>query len=892
MKIVSFKPIYGPNVYHHLPVMVMRVSLEEWTDKPSNEIPGFVDGLKTALPSLYDHTCSPGVPGGFFQRLERGTYMAHIIEHVALELSTMSGMDMTYGKSRYAGKPGLYDVIIRFDNEGGMVECLRSAFNLVEDVLHNTSVDVPYFLNNIKKACKRSALGPSADCLVKAAKKKKIPTKRIGSESLIQLGYGVKQRRVQSAITDRTSLIAADLVQDKEMTKSLLRQALIPVPHGVTIYDEEEIASAIEGLSAPYVLKPFDGHHGEGVHLNLQNVEELKQAYHNAKALSSRFIIEEMQQGRDYRVLVIDGKFAAAAERVPPFVIGDGQSSISLLIEKLNADPLRGEGHESYLSKVVVDPILIQHLAKQGLTLESIPGAEQKITLRGNANLSSGGTAIDVTNVASAEVRILCERIARLVGLDICGIDIISKDISKSVTESGLVIIEVNAGPGLRMHLLGKTEDEPHVGSMIVDMMYKNEEEARIPIISVTGTNGKTTVARLLHKIMSDSGKKCVGMTNTDGIWIGEKKICSGDCSGPLSADMVLSDQAVDCAVLELARGGLLRGGLAYDWSDVGIITNIRSDHIGQDGIETVDDILWIKSLVAERVRRGGTLVLNADDEHCMSLINNNRVKKHGCNIIVFSTKPDSPGFDEQLAMGRDACWLEDGHLVMSYKGRVQSLAYASDMPITLGGMAEFQISNILAALAAGIAMGVPAERILDSIQNFHPASENKGRLNLYRVGPGYAILDYGHNADAITNVGEMLRRWTNFKKTVVLGLPGDRSTEIVLSGARKAAEYFDKVILRDDADLRGRAPGELPRLITDLYNKDFQGLEHEICLKEEEAVSQGLSEIQEDEILVILYEDVSAVMKAMREYDPVSVLSLPQPEERPYQEDSHVAWQ
>ncbi|XGC79984.1 cyanophycin synthetase [Bdellovibrio bacteriovorus] len=892
MRVIGLKTLNGPNVYHHHPVIIMRIDLQDWTDVPSDELPELVAGLKRELPGMADHHCSPGVPGGFYERLEKGTYLAHILEHVALEYSILTGMDVTYGKSRYAGRPGLYDIVTRFTNETGMKECLKQSLLTISNLLKNQPVDVGNSVAKIKAAIKRSELGPSAKSLYDAAKKRNIPVTRIGTESLLQLGYGKNSRRVQSAISDRTSLIAADLVQDKNLTKSVLKKAMIPVPHGVVITDESEIHEAMKSLTLPLALKPIDGHHGEGVNLNLQNENEVRLALQQASQYSSTFVLEEMHMGLDYRVLVIDGKFTAAAERLPPFVIGDGTKSIDQLIADLNSDPLRGDGHEAFLTKVVIDEILVQHLAKQGLSLQSVPLPEERITLRANANLSSGGRAKDVTFITSDEIKDMCERVARIVGLDICGIDIIAKDITKSVKESELVVIEVNAGPGLRMHLLQKTPENQDVGSKIIDMLYKDPQQARIPIASVTGTNGKTTVVRLLQKIMMASGKTNVGMTSTEGIWINDKKIFTGDCSGPASAEVLLHDPAIDCAILECARGGLLRGGLAYDWSDVGIITNISADHIGQDGIETIDDLYWIKSLVAERVKKGGTLVINADDENCLRLLENNRVIRHECKIILFSTNPDGEKFTELLDKGYNACWLEGRHIIMSYNGRVRNLCSVEDIPMTISGRAEFQVANVLAALAGAVGLGASPETVLDVLLEFNPTSENQGRMNLYKVGQGYVILDYGHNAEAINNIGKLLQSLPNFKKTVVLGLPGDRSTDLLLQSAEKIAQYYDKVILRDDEDLRGRRPGEVPALLAELYAKKYPGIKVEEILHEEDAVLQALTELRGQEICVIMYEDHQMVMRAMREFDPVPVSVLPFKEKPTYQQPEQAAWQ
>lgn len=877
MEIISLRTIHGPNVYHHLPVVVMRLDLRQWAEKASNEIPGFIERLKDNIPGLYEHTCSPGKLGGFFERLNKGTYLAHITEHVALELSKLVGFDISYGKSRFAGSKGVYDVVLRSPNDEGIKECLRSAVQIVIEILAERKIDLQKYQNAILSKSKENALGPSADSIYTAAKKLKIPVRRIAANSLLQLGYGKNQQRVQAAVSDRTSLIAADIVQDKELTKQLLSRSLVPTPLGVVISSEIEIDEAIKQFSGPYVLKPIDGSHGDGVFLNLENAEEIKSALKTIQKFSSRFLLEKMHTGKDYRILVIDGKLAAAAERSPPQITGDGNHTITELIEMLNQDPLRGEGHESFFTKVAIDEIMVEYLKKQNLQPDSVLKLGQRIQLRGNANLSCGGTAIDVTGNVSDEIKILCERVSRIVGLDICGIDIIAKDISLSVKESELTVLEVNAGPGLRMHLLGKLNSESHVGTKIVKMLYNDSDDSRIPIISVTGTNGKTTVVRLLHKIMLDGGQTNVGMTNTDGIWIGKNQIAKGDSSGPASAELLLQDSSVESAIFEIARGGLLRAGLAYDWSDVGVLTNIKADHIGQDGIEDIDDILWIKSVVIERVRRNGTIVLNADDASCVKLLKQPKIRQKDCRLILFSTRFDNPNVVNKLAFGATGIWVEDDQIILAEKEKVRSLGHVADIPITLGGKAEFQVANVLAAIGAALGAGVSTEQIMRSIKNFNPAVENIGRLSLYRIRSSHVVLDYGHNPDAIGRIGEMLSKFHGYTKTAIMGLPGDRSTELIKQSALQAAKYFDKIILRDESDLRGRQPAEIPSMLAETYKSQFPALKHEVILNEDIAVYHVLNQLDEKSIVVIFYENLSNVLSVLRKFDPVAVLDLPE---------------
>ncbi|MGZ3768754.1 MAG: cyanophycin synthetase [Bdellovibrio sp.] len=876
MRIVSLRSVEGPNVFHHLPVVIMRVDLEHWADKASNGIPNFNENLKSLLPGMYEHTCSPGKAGGFFERLERGTYLAHITEHVALEIANLAGLDIGYGKSRYAGAKGLYDIILRSPDHDCVKECLKAAAETVDAILNQEPIQIDKCISEIVRKKKETALGLSGNCIYKAAKQMGIPVKRIGSNSLLQLGYGKNQQHVQAAVTSKTSLISADIVQDKEFTKNFLSRALIPTPFGVTIREENEIDNAIKDWPGPYVLKPIDGNHGRGVFLNLQNAEEIKSAFRISKDLSSAFLIEKMQFGKDYRVLVIDGKFIAAAERIPPQVFGDGKHNIAELIEMVNQDPLRGEGHESFFTRIVPDGVLLAYLKKQNLTLKSVVKSGEVVQLRGNANLSSGGTAVDVTAGVSEEIKLLCERISRIVGLDICGIDIVAKDLSSSMAKNELTVIEVNAGPGLRMHLLGKGEGEENIGRSIINMLYKNPSDSRIPIVSVTGTNGKTTVVRMLHHIMSDTNQNSpVGMTNTDGIWIGKNKIASGDMSGPISASILLQDSSVASAVFEVARGGLLRSGLAYDWSDVAVYTNISEDHLGQDGIETVDDILWIKSLVGERVKKNGTLVLNADNFLCLKLLENITILNNKCKFILYSTKSNNEALMDQISCGSRGIWVEDGHIILADKFKVRSLGYVADIPITLNGKADFQISNTLAAIGGAVGIGIETEQIMRSLKEFNPTTENRGRLNLYKIRSGYVIVDYGHNPDAIASIGELVNKFSSYAKTAILGLPGDRTTDLIKQSARQAAKYFNNIILRDEIDLRGRSRGEIPSMLSKMYKEEFPNFQHEVILDERDAVYHALNQLNGQSILVIFCEDIINIQTIMNEFKAILVSDI-----------------
>lgn len=875
MEILSLTAIHGPNVYHHRPVIIMKIDLQNFFDFVSDEAPHFNERLLALMPGLKQHECSPGHPGGFCERLVKGTYAAHIIEHIALELSAQAGIGVTFGKTRFTGTKGVYAIVTRFKDENGMKLCLTAAVEVLKHIVKNIPYNIEKALQNIREAVDQNKIGPSTRALLEAAKKRDIPIIALSPrDSLYQLGHGRHRRIIQASITDQTSLIGAEIVQDKELTKKILSRHDIPTPHGILIKRPDELEFIFQIIEPPYAIKPYNGNHGRGITLNLTNLEELKTAFQLAQTHSSAVIVEEMCTGRDYRILVVNGKFVAAAERRPPTVIGDGISNIEQLIAELNKDPQRGEGHDSHLTRVSIDAALLQYLKQQGLNPALVPQKDQVIHLRGNANLSSGGTAKDVTDETHSQIHQICEKIARLFNLNICGIDIIHQNISEPVNNH-FKVIEVNAGPGLRMHL-APTEGTPRpVGDAIVQMLFPPGTKATIPLVSVTGTNGKTTVSRLIAKILGMNGS-CVGLTTTDGIWVGDAKIVSGDTTGPKSTETILTDPAVDIAVLEVARGGLLRGGLAYDWSDVSVITNIQLDHLGQDGIEDLEDLIWIKSLVAERVRRGGWLVLNADDAATAPLRLKENILRTPKNIFLYSLHKNNLALKDHLAKNGSGCWVEDGWIHLKIKNKFHRLLRVNEIPATLGGAATFQTSNVLAAVAAVSSLDAKPSQIAHGLQSFDPTHENKGRLGLYKIGKGHVILDYAHNPEAIAAIGNLLTKWEGYTTTLVAGLPGDRADELLRQCGSVIMKNFDRVILRDDRDLRGRKPGEVPQLVHDHMKSIAFDTPIEIILNEKDAVDQALRALTENDITVILYDELDFIMNCLQQYNPVPVMRIP----------------
>jgi cyanophycin synthetase len=810
--------------------------------------------LLDRLPGLRDHHCASGAPGGFVERLHGGTYFGHIVEHTAIELASIVGVGANYGKTLYARAPGRYDMILAYKNEAASRYLLQVALELVEALIDTR----PYALDEKLAAARRivsaTELGPSTRAIVDAAEARNIPWVRLSEGSLVQLGQGIHRRLIQATESSLTGDIAVDIACDKALTKELLEQASIPVPRGIIARTKDEARTALDELRPPLAVKPLDGNQGRAVSLRLTTPQQVSDAYELAAQVSPDVVIEEFLEGKDYRVMVVGGKMLAASERLPAHVIGDGAHTIAQLIDLENRSPLRGEGHEKPLTRLTVDAGVLAYLERAGRTLTDVPAAGERIFLRQTANLSTGGTARDVTDEVHPDVARLCERAARIVGLDICGVDLITPDIGQPLPETGAGIVELNASPGIRMHHY-PTEGRPRdVGRGIVDMLYPSGMSARIPIVAITGTNGKTTVTRLIGHILEQTGK-VVGMTTTDGIYVGGHQVAQGDLTGFNSCRTVLADPLVEMAVLETARGGIVRRSLGYDWSDVAVLTNVQPDHLGQDGIETIDDLLFVKSLVAERVREGGVLVLNADDERLARLPEIPRVRKLPRQIIFFALSGENPVLREHRAGGGTAYFLRDGWLIEATGADEHRIAREQAIPLTLGGAAKFQTANALAASAACRALGIARHQVAVALEGFDSGRHNHGRMNVYQTDRGYVVVDYGHNPGAFTALAGLTDAWSARRVTGIFTVPGDRTDDLIDEVGRLAARCFDRLFIREDEDLRGRQPGEISRLLCLAAQDEAPDKECRIIPDETEALAVALEEMEEGEVIVFLYE-------------------------------------
>ena len=879
MRILKIQTLRGPNYWsirrHKL--IVMRLDLEELAEKPSNVIPGFYEALVEALPSLEAHFCSPGCRGGFLMRVQEGTMMGHIIEHVALELQELAGMPAGFGRTRETSTPGTYQVVLEYVDEQAGRYAARAAVRLCQSIVERGTypqAELEQDLQDLKELYRDSALGPSTEAIIKEAEAKGIPWMPMSARFLIQLGYGLNQKRIQATMSDRTGILGVELASDKESTKRILNNAGVPVPQGTVISYLDELEEAIAFVGGyPIVIKPLDGNHGRGISIDIRNWEEAETAYDRAREVSRALIVERYYVGRDHRVLVVDGKVVAVAERVPAHVVGNGKSTIEELIEETNKDPNRGEGHDKVLTNIELDRTSYQLLERQGYTLECVPQRGEICYLRATANLSTGGIAVDRTDDIHPENVWLAQRVAKIIGLDIAGIDIVTPDISRPLREVDGVIVEVNAAPGFRMHVCPSVGIPRNVAGAVLDMLYPSGKPSRVPIISVTGTNGKTTTTRLTAHIFKQTGQ-IVGYTTTDGTYIGDYLVEAGDNTGPQSAQLILQDPTVEVAVLETARGGILRSGLAFSASDVGVVLNVAADHLGLGDINTIEQMAKVKSVVAEAVLPTGYAILNADDPLVSQMRKN--VKSQ---VAFFSMHPDNPLVREHTQQGGLAAVYENGYLSILKSDWTLRIEQAVNVPLTLGGKAPFMIANALAASLAAFAHGVSLEQIRAGLSTFRAStSQTPGRMNLFNLGNNHALVDYAHNPHSYEALGGFVRNWTEGEKIGVVGGPGDRRDEDFVTLGKLAAEIFDRIIIKEDDDTRGRPRGDAAELIAKGILQVKPDYRYETILDETTAVNTTLDTASSGSLVVILPESVNRAISLIEARNPIGENVLQQP--------------
>jgi cyanophycin synthetase len=864
MKIIETKVMRGPNYWSikRKKLIVMKLDLEELEELPTNKIDGFDKRIEAFMPSLFKHRCSEAKEGGLFIRIKEGTWMGHVIEHIALELQTLAGMECGYGRTRGTGTKGVYNVVFNYMEEAVGLYAAKTAVKIAEHLIRGEAYDLDAEIRHMRELRESVRFGPSTGSIVDEAIARDIPFIRLNSESLVQLGYGKNQVRFRATMTDRTSSIAVDLASNKDETKRMLKDAAIPVAKGVCISNPDDLDDAIKSVGFPLVFKPLDGNHGKGASINVKTVEEAKAAFEHAKKYSRKIIIEKFITGYDFRVLVINNRFIAAALREPAHVIGDGKSTIQQLIDKENLDPRRGYGHENVLTEISVDRETLEQLAKKNYNLETVLKKDEHCYLKGTANLSTGGTSTDVTDIVHPHNIFICERISRVIGLDICGIDIMASNLSEPLEVTGGVVLEVNAAPGFRMHLAPAKGLPRNVAAPVIDMLYPTGKSCRIPIIAITGTNGKTTTTRLISHIVKNNGFK-VGFTTSDGIYVGNSMLTKGDTTGPVSAEFILKDPTVEFAVLETARGGILRSGLGFSRCDVAVVTNIQEDHMGLSDIHTLKDMARVKGVVAESVKRDGYAVLNADNEYCAGISN-----EVNCNVAYFSMDENNKVITEHCKKGGIAAIYENGFITIKkgeWKFRVQKV---TNVPLTFGGRVSFMIQNVLAATLATYVYGFATEDIATSLETFIPsAAQTPGRMNIFDFKEYKVMIDFAHNADGFRGIKEFLSTIESTSKIGIITGTGDRRDDDIRDMGRISAEMFDHIIIRQDKFLRGRQAEEIVKLLVEGIHQVDPKKSHEYVPKEIEALNHAFSIAKPGSFIVALSDVIDNAIEVVNSY-------------------------
>ncbi|MCH7564678.1 MAG: cyanophycin synthetase [Gemmatimonadetes bacterium] len=892
MRFVERSVYVGPSLYASFPVIRFRVDLgplEEW---PSVRLgKDFTDRLVETLPGLKEHGCSYGVPGGFIRRLEEdeGTWLGHILEHVAIELQNEAGEDVTFGKTRGTGTHGEYDVVFEYHDDKVGLAAGRLARTLLLSLLPEAALEgvdgVPEEFDweserdSFIRFVQRNAFGPSTAALVKAAVERDVPWLRLNDYSMVQFGHGCWQERIQATVTSKTPHIAVEIASDKEETNRILADLGLPVPEQHLVYGTEDAVRAAERVGYPVVVKPFNANHGRGVSLDLQDAEHVELAFRKAQEHSRGVLVEKFATGFDHRILVVDGEVIAVSKRVPGHVVGDGASTIERLVEKVNEDPRRGIGHEKVLTRIELDYQATRLLELKDYTSETVPAEGEVVYLRSTGNLSTGGTSVDLTDVIHPDNAGMARRSAKAIGLDVAGVDFITEDITKSYKDAGGIICEVNAAPGFRMHTNPSEGTPRDVAGPVLDMLFPPGKPARIPILAVTGTNGKTTTSRMLAHIYKLSGKR-VGLATTEGVYIDGQLSVAGDMTGPKAARMILRDPSVEVAVLETARGGLLRSGMGYRRSDVSACLNVREDHLGLKGIDTLEQLAEVKRIVIEAAK--DTAVLNADDPLCLKMSGHVSAE----HILYVTTNPTHDLVREHVRAGGRAIGLEDGingHMITLYdKGAHMPLLWTHLIPATLEGRALHNVQNAMFAAAMAYCGGVKLEDIRHGLKTFDTTFfQAPGRMNVFDGHPFRVILDYAHNAHAVEAMCSVVDQLpVPGRRIVVLAAPGDRRDEDIEQLAKTAAGHFDHYICRRDDTLRGRGDSEVPEMLRDaLLGEGVPEDDIQMIPSEAEAVSAALRMGQSDDLILMFGDALTRTWNQITQFRPdsdESVVELP----------------
>lgn len=855
IEIKKLRALRGPNRYTRHTAIFMVLDIKGYEEQPSDMIEGFSKRLLALIPSLQEHGCSIGETGGFVQRLKKGTWAGHIIEHIAIELQCLAGIEVSYGKTFTTLEKGIYIVVFRYLVESAGLKAAREAVSLFEAVAKGKKFDIGKVVSQLEILREKDMLGPTTWSIVKEAKSRGIPYLRLNKNSYIQLGYGAHQKRIQASITNTTSAISVEIADEKTETKEHLRKAGIPVPNGRVVSTQAEALEAFNDINGSVVVKPDVGNHGKGATINVTNKDQLKIAFKAAQARCVDVIVEEYVEGFDVRLLVINKKLIAAAKREPAHVIGDGKSSIRQLIDEINLDARRGFGHEKMLTRIEVDNMTERLLSLNGFSLDSCPNKAEKVYLKATANISQGGTATDITAEINHDIRLMAERAAMIIGLNCAGIDALVTDISLPLDQSNIKVVEVNAAPGFRMHLEPTHGQAQEVAKPFVDMLFP-DGYVQVPVLAVTGTNGKTTTCKLIAHSLKYAGKN-VGIACTTGVEIDGNAILTGDYSGPEGAKIVMREPTVDHIVLEVARGGIIRRGLGVEKVDVGVLLNIGNDHIGTDWIESPEDLSLVKSTVLEVVKETGTCVLNADDDMTMSVIN------RACGkIILFSLNPDNNILNEHIKAGGTVVTISNRNVIIRKSEIDFFICTVDEIPITFGGVVEFNIANALAAIGALHGLSLPIEQIRNGVMTFHPSvNQNPGRMNLFDFQTYKVLLDYGHNEESARALADLLPRLSKGRKIALCHGTGSRTDKQIIEYGEALATAYDSILLTD-FDPRQRPIGETSLLLSQgLIKAGFKQENIEIIANPDEAVDILFSKAQAGDLLVIHPDSLELVM-------------------------------
>lgn len=864
MKIVEIKVLKGPNYWSvRRPKLIqMKLDLEEMEQRPTNTIPGFKERLESMLPGMYEHRCSEDSAGGFFKRVEEGTWMGHVIEHIALEIQTLAHMDTGFGRTRSTNKEGEYFVVFSYIEEDAGVYAARASVAIAQALADGAVYDLEKDIQLLREIRENTRLGPSTGCIVEEAVKRGIPYIRLNKHSLVQLGYGVNQKRIRATIAGTTSSIAVDIAGDKEETKNLLDAAEIPVPSGTIVRTEEDLKDAVEEVGYPLVLKPVDGNHGKGATTNITNWQQAIIAFYAAQVYSQSVICEKFITGFDFRLLVINYKFICAALRTPASVTGDGEHSIQWLVDETNKDPKRGYGHEKVLTQIKIDDFSHKMLVDKGYTLQTVPVKDELVLLKPTANLSTGGTSEDVTDEVHPVNVFMAERIAQIIGLDICGIDIMAPDLKTPLFENGGAVLEVNAAPGFRMHIEPAKGLARNVAEPVIEMLFPKGSAGRIPIIAITGTNGKTTTTRLIAHICKIAGYK-VGFTTSDGVYIQNQLMMKGDCTGPVSAQFVLKDPTVDFAVLESARGGILKSGLAFRNCDIAIVTNVTADHLGLGGIDTIEQMAKVKAILPETVFPHGFTILNADDDLVYAMR-----KNLDCNVALFSMDENNERIKKHCINGGFAAVYENGYISVlkgTWKIRIEKV---TDIPITFSGKAIHNIMNTLpAVLSTYLYRNIKIEDIKLALQTFVPSpAQTPGRLNFFQFKKFQFLIDFAHNPAGLTLLGDFLSKLDAYPKIGIISGTGDRRDDDIRELGRISAGCFDEIIIRQDKHLRGRTADNIVGLLMEGINDaKTRDIPLKIILNEKEAIMYAYNNAKPGSLITVMCDVVAEALDLIK---------------------------